>query len=90
MIDRQAAPRILKLLKGFPVVTVTGPRQSGKTTLVRAILGIWKPNRGEVRLDGAFFQPQILRFLDAEGLDYAVKVPLWKWLGIREQIANVE
>lgn len=42
----------------------------------------------EVRLDGAFFQPQILRFLDGEGLDYAVKVPLWKWLGIREQIAT--
>lgn len=38
MIDRQAAPRILKLLKGFPVVTVTGPRQSGKTTLVRELL----------------------------------------------------
>jgi len=42
----------------------------------------------EVRLDGAFFQPQILRFLDGEGLDYAIKVPLWKWLGIREQIVQ--
>jgi uncharacterized protein len=38
MIPRHAAPRILRLLKGFPVVTVTGPRQSGKTTLVRALL----------------------------------------------------
>ncbi|MEO7850755.1 MAG: ATP-binding protein, partial [Rubrivivax sp.] len=28
----------LRLLRGFPVVTVTGPRQSGKTTLVRALL----------------------------------------------------
>ena len=38
MIPRQAGPRILRLLLGFPVVTVTGPRQSGKTPLVRALL----------------------------------------------------
>ena len=38
MIPRHAATRILRLLEGFPVVTVTGPRQSGKTTLVRALL----------------------------------------------------
>lgn len=38
MISRHAAPRILRLLQGFPVVTITGPRQSGKTTLVRELL----------------------------------------------------
>ena len=38
MIPRHASPRILRLLQGFPVVTVTGPRQSGKTTLVRGLL----------------------------------------------------
>ena len=38
MIPRVAATRLSRLLKGFPVVTVTGPRQSGKTTLVRALL----------------------------------------------------
>jgi predicted AAA+ superfamily ATPase len=38
MIPRHAAPRLLRLLQGFPVVTVTGPRQSGKTTLVRQLL----------------------------------------------------
>ena len=38
MISRHASARILRLLKGFPVVTVTGPRQSGKTTLVRELL----------------------------------------------------
>jgi len=43
--------------------------------------------RLEVRLDGAFFHPEILRFLDGEGLDYAIKVPLWRWLGVRERIA---
>lgn len=38
MIPRHASPRLLRLLKGFPIVTVTGPRQSGKTTLVRTLL----------------------------------------------------
>jgi predicted AAA+ superfamily ATPase len=38
MIPRHAAPRILRLLEGFPIVTITGPRQSGKTTLVRKLL----------------------------------------------------
>jgi uncharacterized protein len=38
MIPRYATPRILRLLQGFPIVTVTGPRQSGKTTLVRDLL----------------------------------------------------
>jgi predicted AAA+ superfamily ATPase len=38
MIPRHASPRLLRLLQGFPVVTVTGPRQSGKTTLVRQLL----------------------------------------------------
>ncbi len=38
MIPRAASQRILRLLRGFPIVTVTGPRQSGKTTLVRTLL----------------------------------------------------
>jgi len=45
-------------------------------------------HRLEVRLDGAFFDPKILRFLDGESLGYAIKVPLWKWLGVREKIAS--
>ncbi|WP_295526725.1 type I secretion system permease/ATPase [Novosphingobium sp. Chol11] len=35
------------------VLAVIGPSAAGKTTLVRAILGIWPPTRGEVRIDGA-------------------------------------
>lgn len=38
MIFRHASLRLLRLLEGFPVVTLTGPRQSGKTTLVRTLL----------------------------------------------------
>ncbi len=42
----------------------------------------------ELRMDGAFFMPAIFAFLDGDpGLDYAVKVPMWKWLGLRETIA---
>lgn len=35
MIPRTLSRTLLRLAKGFPVVVVTGPRQSGKTTLVR-------------------------------------------------------
>ncbi len=39
MIPRTAEPLVHELLAGFPIVTVTGPRQSGKTTLARAVMG---------------------------------------------------
>lgn len=35
VVDRFARRRVLRLADGFAVVVVTGPRQSGKTTLVR-------------------------------------------------------
>lgn len=35
MIDRLLESKIKKLSKSFPVVSVTGPRQSGKTTIVK-------------------------------------------------------
>ncbi|MBP7264001.1 MAG: ATP-binding protein [Spirochaetia bacterium] len=36
MIPRQAADTLKRLEKGFPVLCITGPRQSGKTTLAKA------------------------------------------------------
>ncbi|MFZ4614889.1 MAG: ATP-binding protein [Rectinemataceae bacterium] len=37
MIERSASPRLLRLAAQYPILTLTGPRQSGKTTLVRHI-----------------------------------------------------
>jgi uncharacterized protein len=37
MIDRDLAPRLLAAATAFPAVTLTGPRQSGKSTLCRAL-----------------------------------------------------
>jgi hypothetical protein len=36
MIPRIAQETLLRLAKGFPIVAITGPRQSGKTTLARS------------------------------------------------------
>ncbi len=37
MIKRDIEQTIIKLLTGFPIVTITGPRQSGKTTLAQIV-----------------------------------------------------
>ena len=37
MIPRLATQTLLRLAKGFPVVVLTGPRQSGKTTLAKSV-----------------------------------------------------
>jgi uncharacterized protein len=38
MIPRAAESLVKELLRGFPIVTVTGPRQSGKTTLAFKVM----------------------------------------------------
>ncbi|MDA0348064.1 MAG: ATP-binding protein [Verrucomicrobia bacterium] len=37
MIERDASQKLKQLAEGFPVIALTGPRQSGKTTLVREL-----------------------------------------------------
>lgn len=43
------------VLEEGQAVAVIGPSAAGKSTLVKAILGVWPPARGEVRIDGATF-----------------------------------
>lgn len=40
-------------LRPGQALAIIGPSAAGKTTLMKAMLGIWRPARGEVRLDGA-------------------------------------
>ncbi|WP_349616746.1 type I secretion system permease/ATPase [Azotobacter salinestris] len=40
-------------VKAGSVVGIIGPSASGKSTLARALLGVWTPQHGVVRLDGA-------------------------------------
>ncbi len=47
MIPRALAPVLRQAATRYPVVTVTGPRQSGKTTLVRSVF----PRHGYVSLE---------------------------------------
>ena len=47
MIKRQAEILLLELAKGYPLLAITGPRQSGKTTLAQATF----PNKRYVSLE---------------------------------------
>ena len=38
MIEREISPYLKKLIKKYPVITITGPRQSGKTYLAKNTL----------------------------------------------------
>ena len=42
--------------------------------------------RIEIRMDAAFFQKEILHYLNRENIQFAVKVPMWKWLKLKELI----
>jgi ATP-binding cassette subfamily C protein len=42
-------------LNAGEVLGIIGPNGAGKTSLIRTLVGIWRPLRGEVRIDGAPF-----------------------------------
>ncbi len=41
------------VLRAGQALGVIGPSASGKSSLVRAMVGVWPPVRGKVRIDGA-------------------------------------
>jgi predicted AAA+ superfamily ATPase len=47
LIDREIENALLSLAKQYPIVTITGPRQSGKTTLVQKLF----PNKPYINLE---------------------------------------
>ncbi|MBP8296425.1 MAG: ATP-binding protein [Burkholderiales bacterium] len=85
MIPRIAANALQRLARGFPIVALTGPRQSGKTTLARACFGgktyvsLENPDEREFaeRDPRRFLQ----RFADGAILDEVQRCPdLLSWL----------
>ncbi len=42
----------------------------------------------EVRLDGAFCQAPVLELLTASRVEFAMRMPMWQWLGVRERITS--
>lgn len=40
----------------------------------------------ETRMDSAFFKEDILKYLLSSNTEFAMKVPMWKWLGLKDMI----
>ena len=85
MIPRQASSTLSRLAQGFPVLAITGPRQSGKTTLARTLFGgkpyvsLENPQEREfAQTDPRRF---LARFTDGAILDEVQRCPaLLSWL----------
>lgn len=88
MVPRQAEPTLLQLARGYPILAITGPRQSGKTTLARNSF----PDRPYVSLEDpdtrAFAEEDprgfLSRYPDGAILDEAQRCPaLFSYLQTR-------
>jgi PrtD family type I secretion system ABC transporter len=55
-VQRATVAGIAFQVQAGQVVGIIGPSASGKSSLVRGIVGVWKPAAGAVRLDGASIQ----------------------------------
>ena len=95
MIDRDLAPVLLRAAGEYPVVTVTGPRQSGKTTLVRGLF----PDHGYCNLE----HPEIRSLAETDPrsffelnpgrliIDEVQRVPeLLSWIQVRVDEAGIK
>lgn len=79
MIPRDAEQTIRSLLRGFPAITITGPRQSGKTTLAKSIfidkpyVSLEDPDARQAALDDP--RGFLERFPDGAVLDEVQRSP---------------
>ena len=79
MIQREAYAALMRLAEQFPVVAVTGPRQSGKSTLAMAAF----PNKKYISFDDKNYRELaksnpgdfLKAFADGVVIDEAQKVP---------------
>lgn len=85
MIPRDAADTLKRLAQGFPIIALTGPRQSGKTTLAKAVFA-GKPYISLENPDEREFADRdprrfLARFPDGAVLDEVQRCPaLLSWL----------
>lgn len=63
MIKRDLTPKIIELLEKFPIVAITGPRQSGKTTLSKFVRPDYKYVNLENLSDREFAKTDPIGFL---------------------------
>ena len=67
VIEREIAPHLVRLFEQYPFVTVTGPRQAGKTTLCRSTF----PRLGHADLD----HPRTREFATTDPLAFLAQFP---------------
>lgn len=78
-IQRTQAARLSQLLRTFPAVLITGPRQCGKSTLVRALYSHWRHVDLDRPADLGLLTADVEGFFDAHArhvvIDEAQRVP---------------
>lgn len=85
MVPRSVAPTLQRLGRGFPVLVITGPRQSGKTTLARALFAdkpyVSLENPDELDFARADPKQFLARFANGAVIDEVQRCPaLLSWL----------